>query len=286
MEFRIDSKHRLTRKGRLVERVMSPAAHTSGTFSVQPKIIVMHYTYGGSGRSSAEWFRDPANRYKSSAHVVVDRDGSVIQCVDFNTAANHAGRSSWGPFKGLNRHAYGIELANWGYLQKRGSGWTSYTGLAIADPVLAIHKNGNPNGSGAPIGWEPFPAALISTATQIARALTEAYGVTEIVGHDDISVGRKWDPGPAFDMDAFRADVLEDMSADTANLLRSHTPSDTLNLRSGPGMNFAVLEELPEGTLLSPQQYDANWVLVHVLKENGTVGKTGWVFARLTIPAG
>jgi len=285
MAFSIDARHRLRAEGRLVERIMAPPAHSSGRFERQPDIIVIHFTYGASGRSSANWFKDPANPQKSSAHIVVDRDGSVIQCVDFDVAAHHAGRSSWGGISGLNRFSYGIELANWGYLRNAGGRWTSYTGTPIGEPVLAVHKNGNPNGSTTPIGWEPYPHDQLHAAMQIARTMAERYAVREIVGHDDISVGRKWDPGPAFDMAAFRSAVLEDQSDSGPNRLRSNTPGDSLNLRAGPGMHFAVIGELPHGTVLAPQTYDGSWVLVHVLREDGQPTRSGWVYARLTVPA-
>ena len=209
--FTIDNRHRLKWENRLVQRVMSP--YTNGAFDNSPSVTVMHFTYGASAASSAEWFRNPNNRYKSSAHVVIGRDGEVIQCVDLDTGSNHAGQSSWRGRSGLNRWAFGIELANWGYLQRRGDGWTSYNGKIIPDAVEAVHRNGNPDGSRHPIGWEPYSEAQIEAAIGIVQALVETYGAQEIVGHDDVSPTRKWDPGPAFDILEFRRRVADDLSS-------------------------------------------------------------------------
>ncbi|MBX9795682.1 N-acetylmuramoyl-L-alanine amidase, partial [Sphingomonas sp.] len=197
---------------------------TSGSFAAMPSIAVIHFTAGASGRSSAEWFRNRQNP-GSSAHVVVDRDGSVIQCVAFDTVAQHAGRSRWRDLAGrelvgLNRFSFGIELANWGDLRRAGSGWASHTGVPIASPVLAVHRGGNPDGSRTPIGWEPFPAPQIDTAVAIVRALVSAFGVNEIVGHDDIAPTRKFDPGPAFDMVRFRARVFGGRADDGDTLMK------------------------------------------------------------------
>ena len=196
---------RLLSDGKPVEMIRS--RFDSGPYPRTPRILVMHFTYGASARSSAEWFRNPDNK-GSSAHVVIERDGSIIQCVPFDTRAWHAGQSVWKGNTAMNSSSIGIEMANWGYLERHGEGWVSYTGVTVADPVIATHKHGNPNGSRRPIGWERYPEAQFAAAVEIARALVAAYGITEIVGHDDIAPARKWDPGPAFDMDRFRGEVF------------------------------------------------------------------------------
>lgn len=281
MALKIDDKHRLLLDGKLVKRIMSP--YTGGKFSSTPKVTVMHFTYGGTAESSASWFKDPENPYKSSAHVVVGRDGAIIQCVDFDVAANHAGKSFWKGKSGLNSWSFGIELANWGYLKRRSGSWVSWTNQDIPNPILAVHKNGNPDGGSSAIGWEPYPAIQLQTAAAIVRLIVEKYGAQEIIGHDDISVGRKWDPGPAFDMPHFRQLASEDYSDTGSGLLRVHTPGDTLNLRRGPGTEFDVDQELQDGTLLEPIEYRGIWALVNVLDNQMHAKKTGWINTRHTV---
>lgn len=271
---------------RRVEQVKS--IFTSGAFASTPKIAVIHFTAGASARSSAEWFRNPENP-GSSAHVVIERDGTVIQCVGFGTVSQHAGRSRWRnlagtELTGLNRTSFGIELANWGDLRRAGGGWASRTGVPIADPVLAVHRNGNPDGSRTPIGWEPFPRPQIDAAAGIVRALVASFGVNEIVGHDDISPVRKSDPGPAFDMLRFRALVFGGRADDGDTVIKVVVASG-LNLRSGPGTQFAASELLPQGTLLEPIEADGNWLQVNVLDSNGAPRATGWVHGGFTGPA-
>lgn len=277
----IDSAHRLRFKGKLVERIMSP--YTGGKFSPPPSTTIMHFTYGASARSSANWFSAKNNKYKSSAHVVVGRSGEVIQCVDFDDRANHAGKSFWRGKAGLNQWSFGIELANWGYLRSGVNGWASYTGVSVPDPVLATHRNGNPPASGqGPIGWEPYPSVQIDTAAEIVRLLIEKYGDQEIIGHDDVSVGRKWDPGPAFDMEHFREIASGDQSVNTSGLLLVYTPSDTLNLREGPSIAHKVKKKLEHDTVLEPIQFDGIWAMVNELNEQGQATSTGWVNTRHT----
>lgn len=278
MAYTINARHRLEKDGRAVERIASPASHTGGAFAQTPHILIMHFTSGGSARSSATWFQDPTNRAKSSAHVVVDRDGSVIQCVDFDTAANHAGVSSWGGLTSFNTKSFGIELANWGDLRPGPGGtWLTPSNTPVANPVIATHKNGNPNPPhNAPIGWEPFPAEQIATAVAIARELAAKYAVDTILGHDDIARDRKWDPGPAFDMARFRSRVLGGRAADGPNTYTVRSPTG-LNLRQGPGTQFPVIELLADGSEVEPVERNGNWLFVNVLDGAGVAQKSGWV---------
>ncbi len=266
--------------GGTLQRDKSPVTQISssfvgGRFRQSPKIVVIHFTGGGSARSSAEWFRSPQNA-GSSAHVVIDRDGSVIQCVSFDKIAWHAGKSRWGALVGLNQYSYGVELANWGDLKSSGSEWSSHTGLRISDPFIATHRNGNPDGSPGPIGWEPYPEAQLSTATALMQLLVEGFGVKEVVGHDDIAPTRKWDPGPAFDMLRFRTRVFGDRRDNSDNLIEVRAV-EGLNLRAGPGMQFAAIESLANGTPLQPSAREGRWIEVTVLGLAGQPRATGWV---------
>ena len=275
----------LKQDGDPVEQVISP--NSSGKFASTPKIVVMHYTAGGSGRSSANWFR---NRLASaSAHVVIDRDGTVIQCVPFDKVAWHAGRSRWGSIVGLNRHSIGIELANWGPLQSAGSasrltgrscnsgsGWTSHTGVRVADPFMAAHRNGNPDGSRTAIGWEAYPEAQMESARGVLRALIDKYGIDQIVGHDDIAPVRKHDPGPAFNMTRFRNATL-DTRKDDGDAAATVNAASGLNLRAGPGTDYTVITTLANGTKLELLGEAGAWLEVTSLSSAGVPDQTGWV---------
>ncbi|RUO37525.1 1,6-anhydro-N-acetylmuramyl-L-alanine amidase AmpD [Aliidiomarina shirensis] len=105
-----------------------------------------------------------------SAHCLIRRDGEIIQYVDFNRRAWHAGVSSWQGRERCNDYSIGIEL--------EGTDSTPYTkqqyqALAEVTRVLQQH----------------YPAITNE----------------RIVGHEDIAPGRKTDPGPAFDWQQYRA---------------------------------------------------------------------------------
>lgn len=168
---------------------------------IVPELIVMHFTAGASGESSALHFSRPASGV--SAHVVIDRDGAIIQCVPFNRQAWHAGSSEYGGRIRLNEWTVGVELANWGQVERLEDGsyqsWAKHT----VDPAHVV-RIGNTY-------WEWFPSEQVCSAYCVCKAITTwareiGPGIRDVVGHSWVCVpsGRKPDPGPAFDMVAFR----------------------------------------------------------------------------------
>jgi N-acetylmuramoyl-L-alanine amidase len=270
------SKGILNIDGTAAEQILSP--NTGGKVAKVPKIVVMHFTAGGSARSSAEWFRNPQNK-NSSAHVVIERDGTIIQCVNLEKVAWHAGRSSWHGLIGLNQYSIGIELANWGNLRSAEGGWVTSAGKRIAEPFLGTHRNGNPDGSTHPIGWEPYPAEQVDAARQFVEALIAAYGIDEIVGHDDIAPVRKSDPGPAFNMARFRTNLLNPRS-DNGDNTGTVASATGLNLRAGPGTNYPAIVTVKDKTVLQLLGNDGVWLQVTTLNAAGKSDKTGWVHSH------
>lgn len=202
MNFRIKN-HRLGTGTSNVNFIGSP--NIGG--ELKARFLIIHYTASGPDADITRYFSQEAANV--SAHLVVRRDGSVTQCVPFNVVAWHAGKSQWTGkggtrYSGLNNSAIGIEIENWGPLGKSAGGWVSWTGAAVdgSKVIEARHKFGVPD-----CGWEVFTTAQIETVIAIAQAICSTYAIEDIMGHDDIAPGRKSDPGPAWDMEAFEARV-------------------------------------------------------------------------------
>lgn len=174
----------------------APSGNHGPKFAKTPTIVVMHYTANSSAAAAVAWLRTPASGV--SAHVVIDQLGRVTQLVPFDTVARHAGKSELRDLRGLNAYSWGIELVNPGPAQRVGSRWYA-GGHLCPNPVMTKHKHGGPWEA-----WAPFPEAQLAAAVELVRFL----GAPEIVGHDDIAPGRKFDPGPAFPMAEFCARVL------------------------------------------------------------------------------
>ncbi|HQN47388.1 MAG TPA: 1,6-anhydro-N-acetylmuramyl-L-alanine amidase AmpD, partial [Rugosibacter sp.] len=96
-----------------------------------------------------------------SAHFLIRRQGELIQFVSTFRRAWHAGISSWQGRERCNDFSIGIELEGCDEL--------------------------------------PFEVAQYETLNLLLRDLVEIHKISAMVGHSEISPGRKTDPGPLFD---------------------------------------------------------------------------------------
>ena len=260
---------------------------------IKPRWLVMHYTASANASGAIAWFADPES--KVSAHIVIAKDGTITQCVPFNRRANHAGKSEWKGVVGLNSHTIGIELDGYGFLGNAGPGKWKFSGKSIADAdvMVATHKFGSPSG-----GWPKYPQAQMDAARELARLLVSEYKLEDVIGHDDISPGRKQDPGPSFPMADFRAFCKGAPAAGTGTVTPPAQPAKsglkplarfrvktTLNVRSGPGGTNPTVAGSPlqPGTVVRATEDQDGWK--RVTAEGSSVA--GWVSAQFleAIPA-
>ncbi|NNH87243.1 1,6-anhydro-N-acetylmuramyl-L-alanine amidase AmpD [Acinetobacter terrae] len=112
-----------------------------------------------------------------STHLLILRTGEVLQFVNFNDRAWHAGRSSYLAKKECNDYSIGIEL----------------------------------EGSDD----QPFEDVQYSVLAEVIATLQATYPkiLRHLAGHSDIAPGRKTDPGPYFDWPKTRA-LIQQCKAD------------------------------------------------------------------------
>lgn len=192
--------HRLRQAGKPVPFQESP--NKGGT--VRPLYLIMHYTAGTSADGAIKWLADA--RAKASAHLVVDRSGSVTQLVPFNRVAWHAGKSRWNELDGMNAFSLGIEIVNAGKLRRNERGqWVNWASNIIPDEevTVATHKN-----ESFATGWQIYTQEQLDAVIEIGLALNDEYDFLDVLGHDDVSPGRKVDPGPAFPMTSVQSKIM------------------------------------------------------------------------------
>lgn len=152
--------------------------------------LVDHYTAGISARGTLKWFssrtRGPGIG-NSSAHVIMDRDGTTMIIVDpLTTLAWHA---TW-----ANRNHIGIEHVNAGLLSKNDKGELLYMGrFSYPDNRANLVQNI----SGEP--WEPYTTTQVVVNIVLKRWLIQAIPTLDrehFVDHQIIDPERKKDCGP------------------------------------------------------------------------------------------
>jgi AmpD protein len=166
-----------------VKQVLSPYFDERPA-GVEPDLIVMHGISLPPGEFGGPWiarlftgnlpadahaeFRERA-ALRVSAHLLVRRDGELVQFVPLGARAWHAGKSSWQGRDACNDYSIGIEC--------EGTDEVPYTDAQYA--ALRV--------------WLPL---LLEAYPAITR--------DRIVGHSDVAPGRKTDPGPSFDWSRVR----------------------------------------------------------------------------------
>ena len=126
-----------------------------------PDLIVLHYTAMADCQGAQDWLCNPESEV--SAHYLISAQGEVVQMVEEKDRAWHAGAGAWGGCDDVNSRSIGIELAN--------------------------------------DGFSPFAAAQMDALEYLLAGIMDRWSIQpeRIIGHSDMALGRKVDPGSRFD---------------------------------------------------------------------------------------
>lgn len=253
-----------------------------------PRWLVMHYTADGGG-TAVDWFTNSDAR--ASAHLVISRDGGITQMVPFDRVAWHAGKSEWRGVSGLNSHSIGIEMVNYGELHRHPQkGWMRYwrqndgsyrwIGPAVPEPEVQVDGSRTIGGQRLDHGWQQYTPAQRAAALEVARAIVAAYRLDDVVGHEEISPGRKVDPGPAFGLAKFRERAMGREPRQPGPLF---TVTTTLNVHAGPALTHPMLgTPLLRNTVVEQLEAQGGWKRVEAKRDDAL---TGWVPDTFLTPA-
>ena len=169
-----------------VRQIASPN-HDARPPGVEADLIVVHGISLPPGEFGGPWIDRlfahtlPAEMHpyfaevcslRVSSHLVIQRDGAVTQYVSFIDRAWHAGMSSYQGREACNDFSVGVELEGTDTLE--------------------------------------YEAVQYGVLAEVIAALCAAYprlSPQRVVGHSDVSPGRKTDPGPAFDWPRARGQI-------------------------------------------------------------------------------
>ena len=129
-----------------------------------PDMIVLHYT--GMNDAEVAIRRLTVAGTEVSAHYIVREDGRIIQSVPENLRAWHAGAGTWGTETDVNSASIGIEIVNGGH-----------------DYDLPA-----------------YPLRQIAAVIALCKGIMIRRNIPRerVIGHSDVSPGRKQDPGEKF----------------------------------------------------------------------------------------
>ena len=130
-----------------------------------PTILLLHYTDMDSAERACAWLCNPEAQV--SCHYLVDEDGTVVQMVDEDRRAWHAGKSCWAGESDINSCSIGIEVQNEG------------------------HEAGYPD----------FPDVQMDAVEALCLDILSRHPIPpeRVLAHSDVAPGRKIDPGEKFD---------------------------------------------------------------------------------------
>jgi AmpD protein len=122
--------------------------------------------FTNSLQANAHPYFQQIHQLEVSAHVLIKRDGGLIQFVPFDKRAWHAGKSCYQGNECCNDFSIGIELEG--------------------------------------TDTDPFESKQYESLVELVKCLCRNYpsiSTQRIAGHSDIAPGRKTDPGSGFDWD-------------------------------------------------------------------------------------
>ena len=147
---------------------MSILKHASQNFNdrAYPHVdmLILHYTATTDADQAIEFMTCPKRQV--SAHYLVKEDGTIVQLVDEDKRAWHAGVSYWKGERDINSRSIGIEIQNHG------------------------HDRGCP----------PYPEAQIKAVMKLCQEILSRHPIPpeHVLGHSDVAPDRKIDPGEHF----------------------------------------------------------------------------------------
>ena len=204
-----------------------------------PTLLVIHYSVTNTVAQAVS----ALNQRRLSYHVLVAKDGTAFQTRRFTQTAAHPGLSNWKATSGVGLDAsvmkgsIGICLMNMGFAITSVPSTNVDAGKLIYNPDDSTMQK-----------WEKYPADQVASCKAIAKDIIATYQIREVVGHHDIAIMGKFDPGPLFDLADLNALVTTRKPLGFATTVASSDGS--VNLRRGPSAAAPVIRALPQGSPL------------------------------------
>lgn len=170
-----------------ITQLVQPDRTAKGSFpGGRPAGIVIHYTADPNTIRVIKHLHENKLGY----HLLIRRDGKIIQMCFLNRYCYHAGKAEWNGLK-CNKNFMSVAIASWG---KLGSDRRAWNGTVVSSNHIAYR----PDLQGKPQYWHAATSAQQKALGQIIEwSISNGIRPRNICGHDEcaLPLGRKVDPG-------------------------------------------------------------------------------------------
>jgi hypothetical protein len=176
-----------------------------------PEGAVVHFTAGRCSRGDADAVA--TIKYGSGqghAYFCISTTGKVYQTIPMDHWGSHAGKSAYtGLGSSVSRRTVGIEVCNAGHVKKTSNGFepwwnkdnSSKNDYFREDEVRHVERQANIGTTGYYHCYTPEQEeSLIRLLLWMHETAPSIFKIDYVVGHDEVSPGRKSDPGGSLSM--------------------------------------------------------------------------------------
>lgn len=199
----------------------SPDMETRGTYPQGfPEGAIIHYTASASATPTLSWARQ-----KKFCFFLIDKNGDIYQSFPLSHWGDHAGQSKcpvthreW-----VHRYYVGIEMLNCGELKMEKGVLRSWFGRIIneADARVFVKKKNEV----MPGIYEKFTKEQERSLDNLILWMYEqnpsVFKLNQVFGHNEVSPGRKIDPGGAHSLTMPELRIHLKNLADTRKLFKN-----------------------------------------------------------------
>lgn len=163
---------------------------------------IVHYTAGARSGLQAGMAEQLKNEF---TYFVIDKNGNIGQNFSLDTWGYHAG-ASFHPDLGKYVHSklVGIEIQVFGKLKKSGSEYKTAYAIPTIVPAEEVRVIEKQTDNQVPGPYQMYTKAQEEALFKLLRWLhdnnPEVFQYQYVLGHDEVSPGRKTDPGGSLSM--------------------------------------------------------------------------------------
>jgi N-acetyl-anhydromuramyl-L-alanine amidase AmpD len=176
------------------QKLVTPLAMSAGPM-LDVEGVTVHHTADTNVTRLIESLKGEGLGY----HIIIDRDGTVIQTTYHSQRVNHAGTAKWLGHS-PNRSHIAVALVSWGSVTKKGNRYFAWNGAEVVATQVANRRG---NLTDHAYYWHAAtPQQEAALEMYLRWCMTRGLSRESFCGHDECALpkGRKSDPGGVLSM--------------------------------------------------------------------------------------